>query len=131
MTNKTPKSKPRCGKLKITHEQVMEVFMNSLKRKGPYETEAFFEQMNSNFSVVNGWADTYAVIQEKIAEAKREKEEEEFAKKLALTKASAANLFLMNQNEAYGIKDSRKISNRDVTLTGDHATYEENNQPKE
>lgn len=131
MTTDTPISKQKRSKLKITLDGMIDIFCYALETDGAENTEDFFDKMNKYCSIAEGWPQAARVIRGIIAKAKKLEKEERMAEELAKLRAGAPNLLLMNQNEAYGLKESRKISNRDISLTGEHAIYEENNQPKE
>lgn len=131
MTNKTLKSKSPRGKLKITHEVVVDIINYAIETDGVDKADAFFELMNKYCSIVEGWPEAAKELRSNIAEAKKELRQEQFARELALRKAAAPNVLVTNLNEAYGLKESKRISNRDITMTGEHATYEENNNPNE
>lgn len=131
MTTKTPKQKPRRGKLKITHEVVVDIINYAIETDGVDKADDFFGQMNKYCSIVDGWPDAAKEIRSIIAEAKKDLQQEQFARELALRKASAPSVLVTNLNEAYGLKESKRISNREVSLTGEHAIYEENMTSKE
>ena len=131
MTNNTFKPKSPRGKLKITHEVVVDIINYAIETDGVDKADAFFEQMNKYCSIVEGWAEAAKEMRSNIAEARKEFQQEQFARELALRKAAAPNVLVTNLNEAYGLKESKRISNRDVTMTGEHATYEENIIPNE
>ena len=130
MTHNNPNRQKR-SKLKITREVLIDIICYAIETDGADKTDVFFDLMNKYCSIVEGWPQLAREIRGIIAKAKKLEKEQRLDEELAKLRAGAPNLLLMNQNEAYGVKDSRKISNRDVTLTGEHATYEENNQPKE
>ena len=131
MTNKTPQPKSRRSKLKITHERVVEIINYAIETDGVDKADVFFDQMNKYCSIVEGWPEAAKELRSIIAEAKKELQQEQFARELALRKAAAPNVLVTNLNEAYGLKESKRISNRDVTMTGEHATYEENHNSNE
>ena len=131
MTTKTSKHKPRRGKLKITHEVVVDIINYAIETDGVDKADVFFGQMNKYCSIVDGWPDAAKEIRSIIAEAKKELQQEQFARELALRKAAAPNVLVTNLNEAYGLKESKRISNREVSMTGEHAIYEENMTSKE
>ncbi len=131
MTTKTSKQKPRRGKLKITHEVVVDIINYAIETDGVDKADDFFGQMNKYCSIVDGWPDAAKEIRSIIAEAKKDLQQEQFARELALRKASAPSVLVTNLNEAYGLKESKRISNREVSLTGEHAIYEENMTSKE
>lgn len=131
MTTDIPTSKQKRSKLKITLDGLIDIICCALETDGAEKTEAFFDQMNKYCSITEGWPQAARVIRGLIAKAKKLEKEERMAEELAKLRAGAANLLMMNQNEANATKDSRKISKREISLTGDHPTYEENNQPKE
>lgn len=81
--------------------------------------------MNKYCSIVEGWPDAAREVRSIIADAKKEQQEEQFARELALRKASAPNVLVTNLNEVYGLKESKRISNRDVIMTGEQAIYNE------
>jgi hypothetical protein len=124
-------SKPRRGKLKITHEVVVDIINYAIETDGVDKADVFFGQMNKYCSIVDGWPEVVKEVRSTIAEAKKALQQEQFARELALRKAAAPNVLVTNLNEAYGLKESKRISNRDVTMTGEHATYEENTIPNE
>ena len=131
MTTKTSKQNPRRGKLKITHEVVVDIINYAIETDGVDKAESFFEEMNKYCSIVEGWPQAAKELRSTIAGAKKALQQEQFARELALRKAAAPNVLVTNLNEAYGLKESKRISNRDVTMTGEHATYEENIIPNE
>lgn len=131
MTTKTSKQKSRRGKLKITHEVVVDIINYAIETDGVDKADDFFGQMNKYCSIVDGWPDAAKEIRSIIAEAKKDLQQEQFARELALRKASAPSVLVTNLNEAYGLKESKRISNREVSLTGEHAIYEENMTSKE
>lgn len=131
MTTKTSKQKPRRGKLKITHEVVVDIINYAIETDGVDKADDFFGQMNKYCSIVDGWPDAAKEIRSIIAEAKKDLQQEQFARELALRKAAAPSVLVTNLNEAYGLKESKRISNREVSLTGEHAIYEENMTSKE
>ena len=108
MTPNVPTSKQKRNKLKITHEGVVDSINYAIETDGVDNAEAFFGQMNKYCSIVDGWPDVAREIRGIIAEAKKQKRQEELAEALALKKAGAPNIFMMNQNEANASKDSRK-----------------------
>ena len=125
MSTDTPISKPRRSKLKITHESVVEIIRYAIETDGVDKADGFFEQMNKYCSIVEGWPDAVREVRSMIADAKKEQQEKQFARELALRKASAPNVLVTNLNEAYGLKESKRITNRDVTMTGEQAVYNE------
>ena len=129
--NPNNSNRQKRSKLKITREVLIDIICYAIETDGADNTDDFFDLMNKYCSIVEGWPQPARDIRGIIAKAKKLEKEQRLDEELAKLRAGAPNLLLMNQNEAYGVKDSRKISNRDVTLTGEHATYEENNQPKE
>ena len=132
--NPNNSNRQKRSKLKITREVLIDIICYAIETDGADNTDAFFDLMNKYCSIVEGWPQPARVGKLKslkLPKAKKLEKEQRLDEELAKLRAGAPNLLLMNQNEAYGVKDSRKISNRDVTLTGEHATYEENNQPKE
>lgn len=131
MTTKASTSKSRRSKLKITQESVVDIIRNAIETDGVDKTDAYFEQMNKYCSIVEGWPDAAREVRKIIAEEKKKLQEELFARELALRKASAPNVLVTNLNEAYGLKESKRISSHDITMTGEHATYEENKIPNE
>ncbi len=131
MITDIPIYKQKRSKLKITLEEVVNVFVEAIETDGADAAKEFFEQMNKYFSVLEGWSDAAKTIRAILAKARKLEKEERMDEEIAKLRAGAPNLLLMNQNEAYGMKDSRTISKRDITMTGNHATYEENNNPKE
>ena len=118
-------SKPRRSKLIITHERVVEIIRYAIETDGVDKADVFFEQMNKYCSIVEGWPDAAREVRSIIADAKKVQQEEQFARELALRKASAPNVLVTNLNEAYGLKESKRILNRDVTMTGEQAIYNE------
>lgn len=131
MTTDTSASKQKRNKLKITHDRLIEIICCALDSDGVEKTEAFFDQLNKYCSIMEGWPQAARDVRGILAKARKLEKEERMDEEIAKLRAGAPNLLLMNQNEAYGMKDSRKISNREISLTGEHATYEENNNPKE
>lgn len=131
MTTKTSKQKSRRGKLKITHEVVVDIINYAIETDGVDKADDFFGQMNKYCSIVDGWPDAAKEIRSIIAEAKKDLQQEQFARELALRKAAVPSVLVTNLNEAYGLKESKRISNREVSLTGEHAIYEENMTSKE
>ena len=125
------KSETKQKKLKMTHDDVIGIFVSGIESYGVDETDAFFEMANKFCSILPGWSGVVKDVRSIIAEAKKIKQEEEFAKELALKKAAASNILLMSQNEASAMKETKKLLNHDVTMTGDHAVYNENSKNKE
>ena len=103
----TPKSKR--NKLKITHDGVVDIIRYAIETDGVNKAEAFYDQMNKYCSIADGWSDAAKEIRGIIADAKKQLRQEQLAEELALRKAGAPNIILMNQNEANGSKDSRKV----------------------
>ena len=131
MTPNVPTSKQKRNKLKITHEGVVDIINYAIETDGVDNAEAFFGQMNKYCSIVPGWSEVAIEVRSIIADAKKKQQEEQFAKELALRKAAAPNILLMNQNEANGMKETKKLINHDVLMTGENAVYNEKNEVKE
>lgn len=103
----TKRHKLKRGLLKITQEEVVGIILYAIETDGVEAAKEFFEQMNKYCSIVEGWPQTAKEIRGIIAEAQKVQRQEQFAKELAMKKAGAPNILLMNQNEANGMKDSR------------------------
>jgi hypothetical protein len=131
MTQEPPKTKQKRSKLKMTHDKMVGVFSYAIDTDGVDKADAFFEQMNKYCSIVPGWSEVAIEVRSIIADAKKKQQEEQFAKELALRKAAAPNILLMNQNEANGMKETKKLINHDVLMTGENAVYNEKNEFKE
>ena len=131
MTTDNSQSEKKRNELMITYKGLIEVFRYAIVTDGAENSGVLFDLMNRYFSIMEGWPQAARDIRSIISQAKKLEKEDRLAEELAKLRAGAPNLLLINQNEANGKKDSRTISNRDITLTGEHATYEENNKPKE
>lgn len=125
MTTKPPKPKPRRGKLKITQERVVEVILRIIETEGLEEARAQFKLLNNLFSTERGWSETAAEIHLIFAEVQQRLRKEQLEMELAKQRAGAPSIIMMSQNEANGVIDSRKVFNRDVTMTGEQAIYNE------
>ena len=109
MTTQNPNTKSKRNKLKITHEGVVEIIRCAIETDGVEKAAAFFDLMNKYCSIADGWSEAAKEIRGIIADAKKQLRQEKLAEELALRKAGAPNIILMNQNEANGSKDSRKL----------------------
>lgn len=127
----TKRPKLKRGLLKITQTELVEIILFAIETDGVDAAEKLFDQMNKYCSIVEGWAQAAKEIRSIIADAKKVQRQEQLAKELALRKAGAPNILLLNKSEANALKDSRQLSNHEVTLTGEHATYNEGIEDKE
>ena len=127
----TKRPRLKRGQLKITQEEVVGIILYAIETDGVDAAKEFFEQMNKYCSIVEGWPKAAKEIRGIIAEAQKLQRQEQFAEKLALKRAGAPNILLLNQNEANAMKNSRKFSHHEVTLTGENATYNEGIEEKE
>ena len=130
MTTKTPISKPRRGKLKITHERVVEIIVRIIETEGLEEARTQFKLLNNLFSTERGWSETAEVIHQIFAETQKRLRIEQMEMELAKQRAGAPSIIMMNQNEANGLKEPKKYFNSEITMTGDHAVYNENHDDK-
>ena len=123
MTNETPIS--NVDKLMITQESVLRIVKLIYDLKGYEVAMANFEQMNAFFSTEPGWAEAAVEVYKFFAKKRKEEIQLSRVEKLEVQRAGAPSIIMMNQNEANGVKDSRKVFNRDVTMTGEQAIYNE------
>ena len=130
MTNKNPQPKSRRSKLKITHDVVVEVIVRIIETEGLEEARIQFKLLNNLFSTECGWAETAAEIHHIFAEVQKNLRIEQLEVELAKQRAGAPSIIMMNQNEANGVKDLKRVFNHDVTMTGKQAIYIEEKDDK-
>ena len=123
MSNDTPIS--NVSKLMITQESVLRIVKLIYDLKGYEVAMSNFEQMNAFFSTELGWAEAAVEVYKFFSMKRKEEIQLSRVEKLEEQRAGAPSIIMMNQNEANGVKDSRKVFNRDITMTGEQAVYNE------
>ena len=107
MTTKTPTSRPHRVKLKVTQQRVVDIIVRIINTEGLEAAQEQFKLLNHLFTTEPGWAETAAEIYGIFAEVQKCLKKEQLEAELAKQRAGAASFFVMNQNEASGMKDSR------------------------
>ena len=114
------------GTLNITQDRVVAIILRIINTDGLETAKEQFKTMNQLFCTEQGWAETAEIIYGIFAKQQEALRQKLFAEELALKKAGAASILMLNQNEANALKDARRLVTHDITMTGDHAQYNEN-----
>ena len=97
MTTKTPPSKPRRGKLKITQESVLRRIANYYELKGLDVAIAKFELMNDLFSAEPGWNEAVEEVTKYLIQKRKEDNQRQREEKLEEQRAAASRFVVVSK----------------------------------
>ena len=83
--------------------------MRVVRDEGLEAARTRFKLMNDLFSTERGWAETATEVYDLFAEEKKRLRAEAMAQDLALRRAGAPSIVMVNSNEAMGIKDQGSL----------------------
>ena len=117
MTTKTPPSKPRRGKLKITQENVLRRIANYYELKGLDVAIAKFELMNDLFSAEPGWNEAVEEVTKYLIQKRKEDNQRQREEKLEEQRAAASRFVVVSKatSDAKNI-GTAKIDKMDVDV---------------
>ena len=110
MTTKTPSTKPRRGKLKITQDCVLRRIANYYELKGLDVAIDKFELMNDLFSIEHGWDETAQEVTKYLIEKRKEENQRLREEKLEEQRAAASRFVVVSK----ATSDARTIGTAEI-----------------